>query len=109
MNKKIILSAAIVIVIIFVAVMILRFSTPEDTWICENDQWVKHGHPDSSMPQSGCGKQNIQYSFSKTGNITNFDTTTQMESQSWRFLYEEPGAPAISVFFRPAEDCRYYF
>jgi putative hemolysin len=109
MSKKNVLSIAIIVAIIFAAILIVRFSTPEDTWICENDQWIRHGNPDSPMPQSGCGKQNVQYDFSKTGNITNFDTTTQTQAQSWRFLYEEPGAPALSVLFIPTEDCNYYY
>lgn len=108
MNKKIVL-LIILVVIISAAILIMRFSTPEDNWICENNQWVKHGNPDSPMPQSGCGDNNVSFNFSKTGNITNFDTTTQMESQSWRFLYEEPGAPALSVMFIPVSDCRYYY
>lgn len=109
MSKKIILVTSIAVLIIFSVIIVLRFSTPEDAWICKNNQWIKHGNPSDPMPESGCGKQNINYGFSKIGNITNFDTTTQMESQSWRFLYEEPGAPAISIFFRPAEECRYYY
>lgn len=107
--KKIILLTAVVALIVVSVILIVRFSTPEDTWICENDQWVKHGNPEEPMPQSGCGKQDIEYVFSKIGNITNFDTTTQMESQTWRFLYEEPGAPAISIMFTPTSECKYYF
>jgi hypothetical protein len=26
----------------------------EDSWICENGQWVKHGHPSAPMPNKGC-------------------------------------------------------
>jgi len=107
--KKIILWTVIVLLIVVSVILIVRFSTPEDTWTCENNQWVKHGNPDNPMPQSGCGDNDVSFNFSKTGNITNFDTKTQMESQSWRFLYEEPGAPAISVFFRATESCEYYY
>jgi len=28
----------------------------EDTWICENGTWIKHGNPSASMPTSGCGE-----------------------------------------------------
>ena len=49
----------VVVLILAVALVIVRFSTPEDTWICVNNQWVKHGNPSAPMPQSGCGeKQN---------------------------------------------------
>jgi putative hemolysin len=109
MSKKIILLVIVALLVVISVILIVRFSTSEDTWICENDQWAKHGNPEAPMPQSGCGKQEVQYGFSKTGNITNFDTTTQMESQAWRFLYEEPGTPAISIMFFPLSDCKYYY
>lgn len=41
---------------IIIIVVILR--GPEDTWICQSGQWVKHGNPYSPMPTSGCGNQN---------------------------------------------------
>jgi len=28
----------------------------EDTWICTDGQWVKHGNPSVPMPQTGCGE-----------------------------------------------------
>lgn len=31
------------------------FGGDEDTWICANNQWVKHGNPSKPMPQTGCG------------------------------------------------------
>ena len=109
MNKKTALFIVLIVLVISAVILIVRFSTPEDAWICENNQWIKHGNPDNPMPQSGCGDNKISFNFSKTGNITNFDTTTQMESQSWRLLYEEPGAPALSVLFIPVGDCKYYY
>ena len=27
----------------------------EDTWICQNGQWIAHGSPSSAQPTSGCG------------------------------------------------------
>lgn len=30
------------------------FGGNEDTWICENGGWVKHGNPSSSKPTEGC-------------------------------------------------------
>ena len=31
-----------------------RLLTPEDTWICSEGRWVKHGNPKSPMPTAGC-------------------------------------------------------
>lgn len=46
-----------VILIILVGIFVARFilNNGEDAWICVNNQWVKHGRPNTSMPQSGCG------------------------------------------------------
>lgn len=44
--------------IIFVAAIVwfgIRFfSGNEDTWICQNGEWVKHGNPSASMPETPC-------------------------------------------------------
>jgi hypothetical protein len=39
--------------------LFLRFviGGPEDTWICVDNQWVKHGNPSSIMPIRGCGEK----------------------------------------------------
>ena len=29
----------------------------EDTWICTNGEWVKHGNPINPAPQTGCGQK----------------------------------------------------
>ncbi|MFC1711383.1 hypothetical protein ACFLZ1_02225 [Patescibacteria group bacterium] len=57
MNKKS-LSITILSFIVFIAgVLFVRFviGGDEDTWICVQGQWVKHGVPSSGPPDSGCG------------------------------------------------------
>ncbi len=51
MNRKILIGIGIFLAIIAIAV-ILR--SPEDSWICDNGQWVKHGNPSSPMPTEPC-------------------------------------------------------
>jgi uncharacterized membrane protein len=34
----------------------LRLFGGEDTWICQDGQWVMHGHPSIPMPTIKCGK-----------------------------------------------------
>lgn len=34
----------------------LKMTTKEDTWLCENGQWIKHGQPSAEMPKTGCGE-----------------------------------------------------
>lgn len=55
--KKSILIILIIIAVI-AGVISLRFllGGPEDTWICENGEWVKHGEPSGKMPSEGCGE-----------------------------------------------------
>ncbi|MFA5009770.1 MAG: DUF2178 domain-containing protein [Patescibacteria group bacterium] len=45
-----------VVLLIIVAIMGLRFFSGEDTWMCQNGQWVEHGHPSASMPTTNCQK-----------------------------------------------------
>lgn len=52
MAKKFII--LIVIILLVIAWGFLR--GPEDTWLCENGEWVKHGSPSSSKPSEPCEK-----------------------------------------------------
>jgi hypothetical protein len=55
MKKSLYIIIAAVIMIIAIA-GILRFVVggDEDTWLCDDGQWVKHGHPSASKPATGC-------------------------------------------------------
>ncbi|MFA5778201.1 MAG: GerMN domain-containing protein [Candidatus Paceibacterota bacterium] len=48
----------IVLVILSFTSIIFLIRGDEDTWICENGQWIKHGNPDIPMPSNGCVKDN---------------------------------------------------
>jgi len=110
MTKKNIVPIIVLVVMVAAALVILRIVTPEDTWICDNGQWVKHGNPSQAMPATGCGQNNnAEINFSKAGNITNFDSKTQIETQAWYFLYEEPGKPAISKLLVISSNCLYHY
>jgi hypothetical protein len=50
MIKKILIGLAIV----FIAIIALRFFTPEDTWLCQKGEWVKHGQPSNPAPTTLC-------------------------------------------------------
>ncbi len=48
----------LVVVVLIIAVLGVRFlSGPEDTWICQDGQWVKHGQPSAPQPTTVCGDQ----------------------------------------------------
>lgn len=49
------LFAVIVLIIGFLSALFsVRFFSGEDTWLCENGKWVKHGNPLSPTPTSSC-------------------------------------------------------
>ena len=56
MNKVL---AGIIGFVVFVGVVLvaIRIFTPEDTWLCQNGTWIKHGSPSMPMPTTGCGSQ----------------------------------------------------
>jgi hypothetical protein len=56
MSKKFIILFWVIVLILAVVVG-LRFLSPEDDWICANNEWVKHGQPESPQPTTGCGTE----------------------------------------------------
>lgn len=52
--KKVALIALGLLVIGVAVIIGGRLLTAEDTWICQNGIWVKHGNPSSPMPIGGC-------------------------------------------------------
>ena len=55
---KILKIAGLVAVILIITVLGIRFlGGPEDDWICQNGQWVKHGQPSAPKPTIACGGQ----------------------------------------------------
>ena len=55
MNKKIFFFIVGLMIFAIVLMIVVRFSTGEDVWLCQNGQWIKHGHPRASQPTTGCG------------------------------------------------------
>lgn len=43
-----------IVLAIFAAIFTLRFFSGEDNWVCQNGQWVEHGHPDFAAPTIPC-------------------------------------------------------
>ena len=53
-ENRLILIFFVVVVAALVTVVVLRLVTPEDTWVCQNGAWVKHGQPATPQPTGGC-------------------------------------------------------
>lgn len=58
MSKRILIIAGLILAI-GIALLAARLISPEDTWICKDGAWVKHGNPSGLMPTGTCeeGKQ----------------------------------------------------
>lgn len=46
----------ILIILVLGAIFSLRiiFGGPEDSWVCVNGEWIKHGSPKVGMPLTNC-------------------------------------------------------
>ncbi len=49
----------IILILILIGISVWRFSTPEDSWVCENGTWVRHGQPADPAPVTGCGDEPV--------------------------------------------------
>jgi hypothetical protein len=105
-NNKIFL-AIIIALAVFPLFILLRGN--EDTWICSNGEWVKHGNPSSVKPETVCGT-------SVDLNAVNFDETGHfvkdnpgMKPGVWFLVYEKPGMPALykELVFDEKSICEY--
>lgn len=56
--KKTTLIIALIIIIGLAGLFALRLLSPEDSWICVNNEWVKHGNPSQEKPDQNCGEKN---------------------------------------------------
>lgn len=113
--KKLVLVALIFFGIIFVVRFV--FGGSEDTWICENGQWIKHGSPAASKPTSGCGEentlsQNVAYQVATQkctdGKVLSKNAFYNENSKTWWFEFapnepKEGCNPACVVFVETNE------
>jgi len=47
----------VIIIIGFIILSIRFFSGNEDSWLCVNGQWIRHGNPEGAMPTTKCGDE----------------------------------------------------
>jgi len=93
MKKAIALVGLLLVIVLALA----YFRGKEDTWLCEQGVWVRHGNPSTPMPSSGCGteieKALEPTNFSEIGTVI-FNNPGLKPSTPY-LIYEEPGSPAI--------------
>jgi hypothetical protein len=52
-NKVVFVGVGLLVIAIGI-ILIIRFSTPEDSWLCTKSGWVKHGNPKADKPSIEC-------------------------------------------------------
>ncbi|MBU4350775.1 GerMN domain-containing protein [Candidatus Parcubacteria bacterium] len=87
--KNIILVIAIVLVVSGIILGIRFFSGSEDTWICQDGRWLKHGQPSAPMPVSGCGQiqaEDIKIYSPESGQTLSFPLVIEGQARgNWYF------------------------
>jgi len=88
--KKILIFSLIIILATGAIVVAIRFlSGSEDTWICTNGEWIKHGNPSVSKPLGFCGIQAespIKLETPKPGDIVKSPLAIKGEARgTWFF------------------------
>lgn len=62
-----------IIIALLTFVVAARLSTPEDTWICRDGEWMEHGKPSASKPTLECKKTESNDSKESRDNTSNSD------------------------------------
>ncbi|EKD56934.1 MAG: hypothetical protein ACD_58C00041G0004 [uncultured bacterium] len=102
--KKIIIIGTVILVLIVGAILTIRFffGGDEDTWICSNNQWVKHGNPSASQPTSGCGITTDQEkswqgeNIAVSGKFADADVIATNDGKYRLYYSEEPDTAGFS-------------
>ncbi len=92
--RKIAFILAIFLVLILV-IFGIKLLSGEDSWICQNGQWIKHGNPSALQPTTGCGNQTEQpdiiVTTPKQGQIITSPLTLAGQARgSWFFEASAP-------------------
>jgi len=83
-NKKIIIFLSIFILLL----LFVLLRSKEDTWLCQNGQWIKHGQPGKEMPQEPCGllSDKIKITYPQPDEIISSPLEIQGEARGWWFF-----------------------
>lgn len=54
MKKSLLKLILFILIAVILFIIGARFGSGEDSWMCSDGQWVKHGNPSLPMPTSEC-------------------------------------------------------
>ena len=52
--KRILATFLVGLIVLALAIVLVRGLGKEDTWTCNDGEWVRHGNPSSEMPTKEC-------------------------------------------------------
>ena len=53
-RRKTLYLIVVVIIFLFLSIFTFRVFSGEDSWMCENGEWIEHGHPSFPAPNKEC-------------------------------------------------------
>src|SRR4030042_1102539 len=94
--KKALIIIAIIVIAAAVVIGLRLFSGDEDTWLCQNGQWVKHGNPNAPMPTTGCGtpspEPEVVITFPQPNQIVTSPLTVEGKARGGNWFFEASAA-----------------
>lgn len=77
---------ALLLILLF-GVFLIKGLSGEDTWICENNHWIKHGNPNSSIPLTWCVLPSDESDLATAQSISQSTKfTVNTDFVSWGFI-----------------------
>jgi len=86
-----------IILVILIIILGVRFflGGDEDTWICEDGQWVAHGNPASEMPTEGC----LEPESNDNGIFGALEKAKDLNKNSYTFDVSGQGLSSLTAEF----------
>jgi len=92
MSKKIFFLLVLAMTLVL-TLLIVRFASPEDTWLCQDGSWIRHGNPDGAAPTTVCPGAVVENTVDGTENTETPETavgdwqTYQNQELGFQFSY----------------------
>jgi len=110
-NKRLIIGVVVLFVVVIGGFLLARGLSDEDTWVCENGQWVRHGNPSSPAPTEVCdgavavdytGKITENYAGSNMGFVVDDNQEVkEVQLSEFTVVYDRDGKVIDAGYIRP--------
>lgn len=75
----------ILLFVLLFGFFLIKWLSGEDTWICENNRWIKHWNPSTTIPLTWCGDVSI-VSLSQEKSLFQSKLIVETDFVSWGFI-----------------------